>query len=233
MDKRALWMAVLAVGLVSLGCSSSKKKNMDAGPDGGGLTDASTKKKDSGTTTDSGTMMTMTAMPVPCGATMCQQPSGGLAGMLGGLGGMAGGAAGGLGGLGAAIPMAAACCLDMAAGKCGISAGMGGACMKPAVMDMRCPGPDLGALGALAGGGMAMVGCCTDDGKCGVDGAAFGNGCVEDSAAAAMLGAIPLIGGLIMIPKPRACDASSDNDAGMMMTPPDAGGMMSGNDAGH
>ncbi|MFI5307529.1 MAG: hypothetical protein ACHQ53_09265 [Polyangiales bacterium] len=229
MDKQTLWMGTLLLVVASLGCGSSNKPSgmEDAGDSG--LEDSG--KPDSGKPDSGPSMtMTMTAMPVPCGSNMCQPPGGaggGLLGMLGGLGGAAGGMAGGAaGGLG--LPMAAACCLDETSGTCGISAGAGMMCQKMAVPDSRCPGPDLGALGALVGGGMAMSGCCTDSNQCGVDGAAFGNGCVEDGAAASMLSAIPLIGMLIMIPPPRACDASGGgNDAGSEMM------MMSGGDAGH
>jgi hypothetical protein len=65
---------------------------------------------------------------------------------------------------------------------------------------------------------MEMTGCCTPDNQCGLDGAIFGRGCVENSAAQAQLGAIPFLGTLIMIPPARACDAPpepTDEDAGI------------------
>jgi hypothetical protein len=87
---------------------------------------------------------------------------------------------------------------------------------------------DLGGLAALAGGGMpvamdAMNGCCTPANQCGLDGALFGQGCVENAAVDSMLSGIPFIGGLITVPAPRACDAEptepeadggSEEDAG-------------------
>jgi hypothetical protein len=72
---------------------------------------------------------------------------------------------------------------------------------------------NLGALGAFAGGaagsaGTMMNGCCTAANQCGLDGALFGEGCVENAAAASMLAGIPLIGGLVTVPAARACDAA-------------------------
>ncbi len=210
MNKRTWGGALVALGLVCAGCSSSNHSAMDAGPDGGGgAAGQDAGKPDASMATDSGT--TMTAMPVPCGSNMCQPPAG-----LGALAGGLGGAAGGLGGLGGALPMPVACCLDDSAGTCGLAPMAGATCEKPAVPDDRCPGPDLGALGALAGG--MMAGCCTDDGMCGVDGATFGNGCVENSAAASMIMAVPLIGSFIMIPPPRPCDATGEDGGTMMMS---------------
>jgi hypothetical protein len=119
------------------------------------------------------------------------------------------------GGIAAGIPMPAPCCLDETAEKCGIAASAGATCEAPAVADNRCPGINLGAAGGLAGGGASMVGCCIDN-ACGQDGAMFGRGCVENSVAKTMLGGIPLIGSLLMVPGARACDAvPDDHDAGV------------------
>jgi hypothetical protein len=151
-------------------------------------------------------------MPVECGTAMCWPPSNPLSGL-----------AGAVPGLGAALPMSAACCLDPDSGKCGLSPMAGGTCEAPAVSDSRCPGLSLGALGAIAGGlGGSMSGCCIDD-QCGLDGALFGRGCVENSQARSQLSAIPLLGTLVMAPGSLACDrpitTPPDHDAG----PEDAG----------
>jgi hypothetical protein len=145
---------------------------------------------------------------VSCGDNTCYPPTNPLTGLLGSLGN--------LGNLGNLIPMAYACCLDEGAGTCGISASEGGACEAKATTDPRCPGVSLGALGGAAGGGMA--GCCIDN-HCGQDGTMFGRGCVENTQAAAMLQAIPLIGTLAQLPGALACDRpmdhQSDRDAGV------------------
>jgi len=120
------------------------------------------------------------------------------------------------------IPAPVACCVDENKGTCGTAAAPGAACEPVAVPDSRCPGIDLGALGAAAPGGETMTsGCCIAD-ACGLDGALFGRGCVENGEAASMLSGIPLIGTLIAVPPARACDAPPDMelDAGSE----DAGG---------
>ncbi|HKU37841.1 MAG TPA: hypothetical protein VJR89_06835 [Polyangiales bacterium] len=156
-------------------------------------------------------------MPVPCGSNMCTPPTNPLSALLGGMA---------IPGLptGAALPMAVACCVDQSKGTCGTAATAGAACEPPAVPDTRCPGLDLGALGAAAGGlgglGGASSGCCTPSNMCGLDGALFGRGCVENGEAKSMLGAIPFVGTLFNVPAPRACDAPpAGDDAGS----PDAG----------
>lgn len=145
---------------------------------------------------------------VSCGDTTCYPPTNPLSGLLGSLGN--------LGTLGNLIPMAYACCLDEGAGTCGISASESGSCEAKATPDSRCPGVSLGALGGAAGGGMA--GCCVDN-MCGQDGTMFGRGCVENTQAAAMLNAIPLIGTLAQLPGALACDRpmdhQNDHDAGV------------------
>jgi hypothetical protein len=140
--------------------------------------------------------------PVPCGSTMCTPPANPLTGLLGAFG---------MGGQVAGLPAPAACCLDEASGKCGTAAMEGAMCEAPAVADSRCMGFSLGALGgAIPGGGAALgnlaTGCCTESGMCGLDGAIFGRGCVENSEVKAMLGAIPFVGNLLMVPAPIACD---------------------------
>lgn len=144
-------------------------------------------------------------MPVPCGATMCQQPTSPLSALAGMFGGAAG-AAGGLGGLtgGLGVPMAMACCLDATAGTCGLTAEAGGVCEPPAVPDPRCEGVMLPGPLAAFGAGLG-AGCCTAANMCGVDGSVFGRGCVENSEASQMLSASP-VGGFLMLPAPRGCD---------------------------
>ena len=128
------------------------------------------------------------------------------------------------GGMGAALGFAApvACCADEATATCGLSMMAGGECSPPAVEDNRCPDTDLSGLmglGAIAGGAiMGGYGCCIDN-QCGVDAAAFGGGCTENSAARAQVEALPLVGALIApgIPDPRGCDEGGDaggEDAG-------------------
>lgn len=142
--------------------------------------------------------------PVACGPNTCEAPASPIAGLLGTFGGGAG--------LGTMIPTATACCL--ADDACGVSSTMSPSlCEPPATPDNRCPSLDLGAAGQLLGGATQMLGCCIKD-QCGQDGALLGRGCVENSEAASMLTSIPLIGPMIDVPAPRACDAIVDTDAG-------------------
>jgi hypothetical protein len=131
--------------------------------------------------------MAATAKPIKCGTNTCQPPAG-LGGLLAGFGG------GALGGL---LPMPVACC--MPDNSCGMAGMANGACEMKATPDMRCP-PITGGMGMGAG-------CCTDSGQCGVDGALFGRGCVENSMAAAMLGPLSTF---IKAPPASACDAEGD-----------------------
>jgi hypothetical protein len=59
-----------------------------------------------------------------------------------------------------------------------------------------------------------MSGCCVDD-MCGLDGMILGRGCIENSQAQSALGAIPVIGALISVPPPLACDRPLDVDGGV------------------
>lgn len=140
--------------------------------------------------------------PVMCGAVTCSPPSNPL--------GAFAGAAGGL------LPSPVACCLDQAAGTCGVAMSAGGACAALATPDTRCPSIDLGMFAALAGN--LGFGCCTDMNQCGIDGALFGMGCVENSQAQTMLAGGGL-GTFLMLPPARACDAPPEVtvDAGMDM----------------
>jgi hypothetical protein len=138
------------------------------------------------------------APTVACGSKRCAAPQNALAGL-------------GIPGVEAPV----ACCADSASAQCGSQASGAAVCEPAAVADVRCPGVNLGALAAIAGGaaGNMMSGCCTETNKCGLDGALFGRGCVENGEAASMLSAIPVVGTLIMVPAPKACDAPIDTAA--------------------
>jgi hypothetical protein len=127
-------------------------------------------------------------------------------------------------GLAIIVPDAFACCVDETQGMCGSAAELGGMCDTPAIAETSCTGIDLSSLAALVGGlgangKSAMIGCCTH-GACGLDGALFGRGCVENADAKRMLSAVPLIGALICVPPPAACTGAGaatehDADAGL------------------
>ena len=146
--------------------------------------------------------------PVACGAVECTRPQNLAADLLANVTG---------------LPMTGAetvaCCLDEEQGICSSAASLGASCDTVAVMDTRCPGVDLSALSDLVGGLFdstkdAMIGCCTHD-ACGLNGKIFGRGCVENAEAKRMLSVVPVIGPLISVPAPRACDQGEpDNDAG-------------------
>jgi hypothetical protein len=148
--------------------------------------------------------------PVACGATECARPQNLAADLLTNVTG---------------LPMTGAetvaCCLDEEDGICSSAASLGASCDTVAVMDDRCPGVDLSALSDLVGGLFdstqdAMIGCCTRD-ACGLNGKIFGRGCVENAEAKRMLSVVPVIGPLINVPAPRACDQGEpdpDTDAG-------------------
>lgn len=140
-----------------------------------------------------------------CGTTQCSAPAAGLSKLAGGL-------------AIPNIPVPIACCVDAASGPaCGTAPSPTGACEIRAVADTRCMGIDPGALSAFSGG--AIAGCCTDQGACGVDGALFGRGCIENADAAAELGMIPLLGPSINVPPPGPCSpdagVSASEDGGI------------------
>ncbi len=197
-----------ALCAAALGCGDdAQEKEPDAGAAAGRGGGGGTSGGASGSTAIAGTPA---PPPVPCGSTLCTpipSPITGLLGMFGGGAAVPG------------LPMAVACCLDEAAGKCGTAAAEGAMCEAPAAPDARCPGFSLGALGAAAGGaasglGALAQGCCTPSNMCGLDGSIFGRGCVENNEARTMLGAIPIIGTLLTVPAARACDAPIADDAG-------------------
>lgn len=114
-----------------------------------------------------------------------------------------------------------ACCVDAASSQCGSAVMAGATCEAPAVADARCPALNLAALAALGGGAVptSLNGCCTPDEMCGLDGALFGRGCVENAEIASTLSTIPFVGALFRIPAARTCDAAGmdTEDAGMTM----------------
>jgi hypothetical protein len=145
--------------------------------------------------------------PVACGDTECTRPQNLAADLLTNVTG---------------LPMTGAetvaCCLDEEQGICSSAASVGASCDTVAVMDARCPGVDLSALSDLVGGLFdstqdAMIGCCTHD-ACGLNGKIFGRGCVENAEAKRMLSVVPVIGPLINVPAPRACDQGDQGDKG-------------------
>ncbi len=150
------------------------------------------------------------AAPIACGTSVCTPQPSPLSQLLGGLGGMATG--------GLPVPQPVACCVDAAVGTCGTAPTAGAACEPVAMADARCPSIDFGQLGAAAGGltGNLTRGCCTPGGMCGLDGAIFGRGCVENSEAKAMLGALPFIGTLLVTPPALMCDRPLEEDAGVL-----------------
>ncbi|MET0391386.1 MAG: hypothetical protein ABW321_35760 [Polyangiales bacterium] len=194
--------AALSFGLLA-GCGDddTDAPAASAGTSGGGSGGTAS---NAGTSGAAGARTNTPPPPVACGATQCSAPSNPITSLISQFGG----------GAALPIPTPAACCLDEAAGTCGVTASTGGACEAPSKPDARCPAINLGMFGGLAGG--AMQGCCIDN-KCGQDGSLFGRGCVENSQAQSML--MPLLGGFATIPAPQACDAA----------PPTAG---TGDDAG-
>jgi hypothetical protein len=199
LSRAGLSQAVLLTAIVvgtSLGCGSSKddKPSPQAGS-GGGAAGHAGKAGSSSNAAGTGTSAAMS-----CGSSQCTVATNPLAGLLG-----------------AAVPASVACCVDEAKGTCGTAAMTGATCEPPAVADPRCPGIDLGALSGLtamfgAGGG-AMTGCCVNN-ACGLDGMLLGRGCVENSEAKTALAALPVIGTLINVPAPIACD-HPDTDSGV------------------
>jgi len=127
----------------------------DAGNDGGGGGAPGTGGRTGGTGG-----MTMTAMPVKCGTSMCQSPGGGL------------------------IPpgfLAAACCADEAKNQCGSM--MGGMCKPPPPVDTSCPSIMIPVVGSVGS-------CCAGNGMCGLDGSLLSMGCVDYEMVKSALGVL-------------------------------------------
>ena len=198
MNKRALWSCVLLVGVVAIGCGGDDEDNQPtAGTGGFGGTGGTGGVSGGGAGGAGGAAgTTMTVMPIMCGTTTCQPPQSPFA-MFGAL-------------LGGAVPTPVPCCLTGAANPCGLSPMAGGMCEPPAMMDPRCAPVAIMAPPGLpippnAGAGLGF-GCCTAMNRCGVDGSAFGRGCVDNMEATTMLSSLPLIGGFIRVPAPKGCD---------------------------
>jgi hypothetical protein len=112
------------------------------------------------------------------------------------------------------IPIPIACCIGSeTASVCGTAPSATGTCEPRAADDPRCPSIDPGSLIMFSGG--AINGCCTADNACGVDGALFGRGCIENAEAAVELGMIPFLGSSIKVPAPSACAPVTGEDAGI------------------
>jgi hypothetical protein len=190
MAKHSWWNVVIVVGSAALGACGGDDdgESMEPVPDAGGGTGGTMMTGGTGGST-AGTGGTGGTTPPPpmaitimCGPTTCtQQPSllSTLAAMFGG------GAASGL------VPTPMPCCRD--GNMCGVMTATS-MCEEPATADTRCPSLMLpGLLAGLAAG--LGAGCCTPEGMCGLDGAPFGRGCVENSEAA-----MSLMGAASMIP---------------------------------
>lgn len=192
------------LGALGLGCGGDDSSSADTGEgqaaadttSAAGTTNSAgvtnTAGGTAGTAATAETMVPPPPEPVPCGSVQCTPPTSPLAGL----------GAAGIPGLGDLLPAAEACCLDEAAGACGVTA-QGAACEALAEPDTRCPSIDAGAFGALLGN--VGFGCCTEENLCGVDGAMFGRGCIENSQAGAELAAMG-IGGFLTPPAAKGCD---------------------------
>jgi len=196
--------------LCSFGCGDDSDSEPMAGTEAGGGAAGTTAGTSagmggggtSGTAGSAGMDMTPEPpMPVPCGSNMCNPPTNPFSGISEMFGDM-------IPDVGGAFPSAEACCLDEGAGTCGLTS-EGAACELPAEPDERCPSIDAGFLGMILGN--VGFGCCVDN-MCGVDGAQFGRGCIENSEAETQLGGQGL-GMFLMVPGPRACDAPPADDA--------------------
>jgi hypothetical protein len=199
--KRQLLFASLVslLALFNVACGSHRDLDEDDDMrDAGEAGRSSAGKGGRGGTGGTGGTSGAAAVTVRCGSKQCAAPDNLLAALPFPTG----------------IPAPVACCADEAKSECGSAPMAGGTCERPAVADARCPGVDLGQVGMMSGGdGMPMPGCCIEN-KCGLDGALFGRGCVENGEAKTMLSAIPFVGDLISVPPARACDAPLDADGG-------------------
>jgi hypothetical protein len=213
---RLLGIAAGLSAMASAACGGGSSRGTDAGAqyviaDGaiGGAGETAS-HAGSGGVPGRGTVDPPSAPPpatVECGTKQCAAPSN-----------VAGDLLRNVTGLQITVPDPSPCCIDEAEAICGSASGPGMACDTPAVAESSCPGIDLSALASLVGGlgkkaESAMIGCCTH-GACGLDGALFGRGCVENADAKRMLSSVPIVGALITVPPPAAC-AMHDSDAGM------------------
>jgi hypothetical protein len=96
------------------------------------------------------------------------------------------------------------CCADAFVSKCGVRINAR-ACLPPtmttAMSDERCPSV------SIMGGAFMIASCCTDDGKCGINAAAAGMGCIslEEVRAFSSMGGMGM-GFAIEWPEPQACN---------------------------
>jgi len=215
MNQRGLfWSCVLLVGAVAFGCGDDDDGEPTAGTGGsagatGGVGGAAGGSAGSG---GSGGTAGMTAVPVMCGTMTCQAPASPFA-MFAALA------------PGLLPPPPVACCMT-ATTTCGLAPMTNAMCEARAMPDPRCAGVGLSIPGMM-GGAPVAAGCCNAMSRCGVDGSAFGRGCVENAEAATMLGQLA---GFLSVPAPKACDdplpmagtggtggggAGGDDDAGM------------------
>jgi hypothetical protein len=192
MDQRGLWWScVLLISVVAFGCGGDDDSGDAAGSGGaggfsgggaGGFGGAAGRAGGTG-----GAAGMMPPMPVPCGSMTCQPPQSPFA-MFASLA------------PGLLPPPPVACCMNAATNACGVAPMTGGMCEARAMQDNRCAGINAG--GMMIGG--LGFGCCTSTNQCGVDGSAFGRGCVENSMAGTMLGPLSAI---IQVPAAKTCDA--------------------------
>jgi hypothetical protein len=210
MNERVRWTVMAASCVLVLGCGSSKDsdsgKDNDAGSSKGGTSGGGSGSSGNGS-----------------GGS-----ASGTGGTMAGTGGMPGGAvahnvdcgdnvcAGVQPGSMMGFPgfmLAEVCCADESAGTCGsISADDATKCLAPPEPDSRCPQV------------MGQPGCCADNNICGLDGSLAGRGCFGLDKLSAMFGNLPpAIKMMFMLPDVKTCDGSPLPDAGMMMSGDDAG----------
>ncbi len=184
------WLALLLAGsLVLVACSDDSSDDgdsddvMDAGGDGDATGDG-----DGDTSTGDGDGDTSTDTGVPCGPTVCADPTAGLP---------------------LPFPLPGPCCADEAAGTCGMM--MNGECAVPPPNHDTCPP-------LVTGFGIDGTSCCIEDSnECGLIDTLMGTGdCVSLTDVNDQLGGLTM--GLIPIPSPVDCDgnpiATGDGDGG-------------------
>ncbi|MDD9937910.1 MAG: hypothetical protein OXT09_30140 [Myxococcales bacterium] len=183
------WLALLLAGsLVLVACSDDSSDDgdsddvMDAGGDGDTTGDGD------GDTTGDGDGDTSTDTGIPCGPTVCADPTAGLP---------------------LPFPLPGPCCADDVAGTCGMM--MNGECAVPPPNHDTCPP-------LVTGFGIDGTSCCIEDSnECGLIDTLMGTGdCVSLTDVNDQLGGLTM--GLIPIPSPVDCDgnpiAIGDGDGG-------------------
>jgi hypothetical protein len=189
--------AIVACLGVTSACGSDHetKSNKSSGVSGKAGTSAHSAGSSAGAggSTAGSSSMTLPRGPrTECGTFLCTGPMASLSSLFGGI-----------------VAMPQPCCFDAEQGTCGYAANSGSTCEAIAVPDDRCPSIDLtasaGSTLAAQLGVNSVAGCCMNN-MCGVDGALFGRGCIENSEAKVMLSGVPLIGGLVQVPDPQPCE---------------------------